>query len=167
MDFPTTKEMVKNLSDTINPKRKTTILIEQVAYQEALIQALQTEGYPAEGVNPHGQDKQARLRLVSSYVKNGNIFFPRHGSSEMVNQLVNFGVERYDDLVDAFTMMVNQVFVVKDSGLTSQGPMMIKISNIYPSVNLYSKGEDWADVEDRQMLRKCSRSKNNWRRLIG
>lgn len=165
MDFPTTKEMVKNLSETINPKRKTTILIEKIAYQEALVQALQTEGYPAEGVDPHGQDKIARLRLVSSYVKNGNIIFPRYGSAELVNQLVNFGVERYDDLVDAFTMMVNQVFVDKSSGLIHQDPIAVK-SNFYNRVNSRAGGEDWADREDRQMLHKIN-PRANWRRIIG
>lgn len=165
MDFPTTKEMIKNLSETINPKNKTTILIEKVAYQEALIQALQTEGYPAEGVDPHGQDKIARLRLVSSYVKTGSVYFPRYGSAELTNQLVNFGVERFDDLVDAFTMMVNQVFVDKSGGLTNQGPIVIKSTGLYSS-NIYSKGEDWADIEDRQILRKYKGSRN-WTRIIG
>ena len=33
----------------------------------------------------------------------------------LVEQLVGFGKERHDDLVDAFTMMVSSVFEKKDS----------------------------------------------------
>ncbi len=163
MDFPSTKELVKKLSDSVNPKRKTIILVEKVAYQEALIQALQTEGYPAEGISPHGGDKRARLHIASSYVKNGNVFFPHHESGELVNQLINFGVERYDDLVDAFTMMVNEVFSTKNSRLTHQEPIVIKVIN---SIRERNSGEDWADAEDRRMLNKIN-PRSKWHRIIG
>jgi len=163
-DFPTTKDLVEKLSSTVNPKYRTTILVEQVGYQEALIQALQKEGYPAVGINPHGGDKRARLHISSSYVKNGNIFFPRYGSSELVNQLVNFGVERYDDLVDAFTMMVNQVFGTKNNLLSDQGPVVVKAN-----FRMFNKrlGEDWADAEDRQIFKKYHRASSGWNRIYG
>ena len=163
-DFPTTKDLVEKLSNTVNQKYRTTILVEQVGYQEALIQALQKEGFPAVGINPHGGDKRARLNISSSYVKNGNIFFPRHGSAELLNQLVNFGVERYDDLVDAFTMMVNQVFGTNNSLVLNQGPICVKANFRIHNKNF---SEDWADAEDRQMLRKYNRSGSGWHRLCG
>jgi hypothetical protein len=116
------------------------------------------------GINPHGGDKRARLHISSSYVKNGNIFFPRLRSAELVNQLVNFGVERYDDLVDAFTMMVNQVFGTKNSLLSDQDPIAVKVN-----FRMFNKrlGEDWADVEDRQMLKKYHRPNSSWNRIYG
>lgn len=163
-DFPTTKDLVEKLSNTVNPKLRTTILVEQVGYQEALIQALQKEGYPALGIKPHGGDKRARLNISSSYVKNGNIFFPRYGSAELVNQLVNFGVERYDDLVDAFTMMVNQVFGTNNSLLLNQGPICVKANFRIHNKNF---GEDWADAEDRQMFKKYHRPNSSWNRIYG
>lgn len=163
MDFPTTKELVEKLSDSVNPGRRTIILVEQVGYQEALIQALQTEGYPAEGINPHGGDKRARLHVASSYIKNGNVLFPRHRSADLVNQLTNFGVERYDDLVDAFTMMVNEVFGTNNSRLTHHDPIAVisnfRFSNKHP-------GEDWADAEDRQMFKKYNRH-GSIKRIMG
>lgn len=163
-DFPTTKDLVEKLSNTVNPKYRTTVLVEQVGYQEALIQALQKEGYPAVGINPHGGDKRARLNISSSYVKNGSIFFPRYGSAELVNQLVNFGVERYDDLVDAFTMMVNEVFGTNNTHLFNQGPVVIK-ANIRAYCG--NRGEDWADVEDLQMFKKYHRTSSGWNRICG
>ena len=164
MNFPTTKELIERLSSTVDPRHKTTILVEQVGYQEALIQALKTEGYPVEGINPHGSDKRARLSVASSYVKNGNVFFPKHRSTELTDQLTNFGVEKYDDLVDAFTMMVNEVFGTNNSRLNSQGPISVNV--IGPSIYGRKSGEDWADVEDRQMLSRINR-RAKWRRIIG
>lgn len=135
-----------------------------MGYQEALIQALKKEGYPAIGINPHGGDKRARLNISSSYVKNGNIFFPRYGSAELVNQLVNFGVERYDDLVDAFTMMVNQVFGTNNSLLLNQGPISVKAN-----FRIHNKKpvEDWADADDRQIFKKYHRTSSGWNRIYG
>ncbi len=164
MNFPATKDLIEKLSNTVDPRHKTTILVEQVGYQEALIQALKVEGYPVEGINPHGSDKRARLSVASSYVKNGNVFFPKHRSAELVDQLVNFGVEKYDDLVDAFTMMVNEVFGTNNSHLNSQGPMSVKV--IGPSLYGRKSGEDWADAEDRRMLHRTNR-RAKWHRIIG
>lgn len=162
--FPETKDKIKKLSETINLKRKTPIFIEQVAYQEALIQALQTEGYPAEGIKPYGSDKRARLSVASSYVRNGNIFFPRSVSNELIQQLINFGVERYDDLADAFTMMVNQVFTTNNGILNNQDPISI---NSFPFfIKGLNTNEDWADREDREMLTKTNK-RGNWTRIIG
>ena len=160
MNFPATKELIEKLSNTVDPKHKTTILVEQVGYQEALIQALKTEGFPVEGINPHGSDKRARLNVASSYVKNGNVFFPKHRSTEIVDQLTNFGVEKYDDLVDAFTMMVNEVFGTKGSRLNSQGPTTIRV--LGPSIYGRNSGEDWADAEDRKMLARIN-PRAKWR----
>ena len=160
--FPETKDLIKNLSNTVDPRHKTLILIEQVAYQEALIQALQTEGYPAEGINPYGSDKRARLNVASSYVRNGNIFFPHSGSNELIQQLINFGVERYDDLADAFAMMVNQVFATSNGKLNHQDPICINSRSLFTIKGL-SRGEDWADIEDQKMLNKIN-PRGKWRR---
>ncbi len=164
INFPTTKEMIEKLSNTVNPKHKTVILVEQVGYQEALIQALKTEGYPVEGINPHGRDKRARLSVASSYVKNGNVFFPKNRSNELVDQLTNFGVEKNDDLADAFTMMVNEIFGNNNNRLNSQGPTTIQV--IGPSIYGRNSGEDWADADDRRMLSRIN-PRAKWHRIIG
>lgn len=161
--FPETKDLIKELSNTVDPKHKTPILVEQIAYQEALIQALQKEGYPAKGINPHGNDKRARLNLASSYVRNGNVLFPKNSSSELVDQLLNFGVERYDDLADAFTMMVSQVFA-SPNGLPSKGPMLVKC-NLYNSINISNSSNDWADTDDQRMLSRVN-PRAKWKRIL-
>jgi phage terminase large subunit-like protein len=46
-------------------------------------------------------------------IRNGNMFFPREGSEELIQQLVYFGVEKHDDLVDAFTIVLLKSLEVK------------------------------------------------------
>lgn len=76
------------------------IIIEDVAYQKALIQHLvHTHHLPVKSVKPIG-DKRSRLMEISAYFENGMVFFkPTH--DDVVLQLINFGSERYDDLVDS------------------------------------------------------------------
>ncbi len=158
MNFPDTKELIEKLSKTVNPRRKTVILVEQVGYQEALIQDLQTAGYPTEGVKPNGGDKRARLSIASSYVKNGNVFFPKNKSAELIDQLINFGVEKHDDLADAFTLMVNEVFGNRNNRLNPIMPIIVQLTGS----SMYNRfHEDWADAEDRRMFKK-GRRRESW-----
>ena len=53
-----------------------------------------------------GQDKRGRLALTSHAVQSGQVLFPRQGAEDLINQLTNFGIEKYDDLADAFSLLV-------------------------------------------------------------
>ena len=46
---------------------------------------------------------------VSCFIFKGKVFFPRTGAEVLIGQLVNFGVEKYDDLADAFTLLMAKV----------------------------------------------------------
>jgi hypothetical protein len=52
---------------------------------------------------------KARLSLTANSIKSGRILFPKRGAERLIEQLVGFGVERHDDLVDAFTILVLEV----------------------------------------------------------
>jgi hypothetical protein len=60
----------------------------------------------AEAVKVKGQDKRARLALTSHAVQSGQVVFPRQGAEDLINQLTNFGIEKHDDLADAFSLLV-------------------------------------------------------------
>lgn len=82
------------------------LIIEKVAYQEALVQQLQNDGVrDVEGVNPQG-DKRTRLTITSNMIKGGQVLFPKTGCEELIGQLTHFGTEKHDDLVDAFTISI-------------------------------------------------------------
>jgi predicted phage terminase large subunit-like protein len=84
------------------------VLVEEVGYQKAVIDQLQNEDCDAIGVKV-STDKRARLITVGNMIECGKIVFPRHGSEELIRQIVGFGVEKYCDLVDAFTLVANKV----------------------------------------------------------
>ena len=113
MGFPETIKQIKDLynanntifSDAVN------ILIEEVGYQKAVVDQLKNENYNAFGVKV-ATDKRARLMTVSNMIESGKIVFPRHGSEELVRQIVGFGTEKYCDLVDAFTLLANKAIEI-------------------------------------------------------
>src|SRR3989344_2121518 len=106
MDFPKTTEIIKSISRTLGNGSPTIMWIEGVAYQKALIDQLQSEGYPAKEYKPQGTDKRARLSLTSSLIQSGKIVFPRKGAEHLITQITGFGTERHDDLSDAFCILV-------------------------------------------------------------
>lgn len=68
---------------------------------------LDTQGVRAESVKVHA-DKRTRLALTSTLIKNGTILFPDKGCEELIQQLVGFGVEKHDDLADAFSLLIHK-----------------------------------------------------------
>ncbi|OGJ67711.1 hypothetical protein A2947_03275 [Candidatus Peribacteria bacterium RIFCSPLOWO2_01_FULL_54_110] len=102
-----TLERAKQLADcTKNGSSETKLYIEDVGYQASLAEFLKDKGYEAEGVKLKGQDKRSRLALASHPVQAGKVFFPREGAEELIDQLVNFGIEKHDDLADAFSLLI-------------------------------------------------------------
>ncbi|MDD5041971.1 MAG: hypothetical protein PHX87_02695 [Candidatus Peribacteraceae bacterium] len=101
-----TLERAKQLVDMTGGRDESKIYIEDVGYQSSLAELLTEEGYEAEAVPVKGQDKRGRLALTSHAVQSGQVLFPRQGAEDLINQLVNFGIERYDDLADAFSLLI-------------------------------------------------------------
>ena len=111
LDFPETVEtcVVLNASyksDFAEPA----FVIEGVGYQMSLIQQLEKEGiYNNIVVRPGKQDKRSRIVLTANLIKTGQILFPREGAEVLIQQLVHFGVERFDDVADAFANLVQSM----------------------------------------------------------
>lgn len=106
LNFPAQVDLMKNIKNTTMPNRSDALFVESVAYQEALPQMLEMQGITAEAIKPKG-DKRTRLALTSTAIKSGIIKFPRKGCEELIQQLVGFGVEKHDDIADAFSLLVN------------------------------------------------------------
>ncbi len=109
LDFPETVERCKLIQMGFEEGDHPEFLIEEVGYQKSLTDTLINEGIPAKGVKINSQDKRARLSLTANLIKSGRILFPRQGAKRLIEQLVGFGTERHDDLVDAFTLLVLEV----------------------------------------------------------
>lgn len=79
--------------------------VEDVQYQRAAIEEMERALLPVIAMRA-GSDKRARLRAIAVYIQNGTIVFPRKGCEDLIIQLLGFGVEEHDDLVDAFVYLV-------------------------------------------------------------
>jgi predicted phage terminase large subunit-like protein len=90
-------------NDTKIQWQNQTILLgmEDVAYQKSAIE----EFYRRYRIQPiavkQTKDKRARVETMVPYLENDQILFKHEGMDELINQLLNFGIERYDDCVDA------------------------------------------------------------------
>jgi predicted phage terminase large subunit-like protein len=109
LDFPSAIEKAKLLSSSLADRgRFATLYIENNQYQEAFVQMMQKEKYPAQGIHSQG-DKRTRLTLVTPLVKAGRIMFSRTNNESLVQELTGFGSERHDDLADAFAIVIGEI----------------------------------------------------------
>lgn len=108
MLFPKTIEVITNLHNELFMRfhSRTIVYVEAVAYQLAFAQQLIKNGVHAEEFKVAGLDKRSRLNITADYIQSGKILFPSHGAEDLIDQIVNFGIEKHDDLVDAFTTLV-------------------------------------------------------------
>lgn len=115
LSFNETIETAKGVSKALGGgEGYTQLWVEKVAYQAAAIEEMQNNGLPVEGVTV-SQDKRARLQTVSAYLQNGTVEFPVKGCEDLIIQLIGFGVEAHDDLVDAFVMLVQKLMAQWDT----------------------------------------------------
>lgn len=106
LSFTSTVNTLKEL-DAANHSPK--FYIEQTAYQAAVVQVLKADGLDVEGVTPKS-DKRSRLSMISDKIERGVILFPKKGAETLISQLVGYGIEKHDDLMDALTMAVLEHF---------------------------------------------------------
>ena len=116
IDFPETVETCKALNEnfkTVNEFCPPVFIVEDVGYQKSLPQQLEVNGLVVKCVRPGSQDKRSRIVLTAHHIKTGKVLFPRKGAEQLIQQLVHFGVEKYDDLADAFAHLVLHSFIEK------------------------------------------------------
>lgn len=112
INFVETCEEIKLLNYKLESKYSLTpeFLIESVAYQDAVVQQLKDSQVNVQGVKPQGE-KRERLSLSTTPMKEERVFFPFGKAKKLIQELLHFGVERHDDLADAFSMTVLEIVV--------------------------------------------------------
>ncbi len=109
MKFPDTFRETSTLLDRIGKeKSEVTILFESVGTLKGYADIYKLENYIVEEIHV-STDKRSRLSLAAPKVESGQVRFPKKGNDLLINQLIGFGVEKHDDLVDAFSMTINWV----------------------------------------------------------
>ena len=103
LDFDNTQKRAIQIRNEMPMGSK--FYVEDIGYQKAALQGMSKAGLSVFPMRPIS-DKRARLETISPYVKNGTVLFPEQGCENLIQQIINFGIEQHDDLVDAFVYMV-------------------------------------------------------------
>lgn len=109
MRLPNTVKNIRSLIDSWGKPSNYKIYIEEVGTQRGLTQWLEDEHIKAAGVEVGHSDKRTRLSIISNYIQSGRIRFPEKGIEKLKNQILNFGMTVNDDLVDAFTTLIQGI----------------------------------------------------------
>ena len=79
--------------------------VEGVAYQLAAVKEMKRKGVAAISVHPIS-DKRARLETAAVYIKSGMVRFPEHGMADLMTEMLGFGIEDHDDILDALVYLI-------------------------------------------------------------
>lgn len=100
----TIPEAIKRLSITCR-SLGSDIAVENTGLEIAMSQDPSLEDFKIEVFKLKGRDKRTRLSALSNLFYTGQILFPEKGSKsdQLIEQILGFGKEKHDDLVDAFS----------------------------------------------------------------
>ena len=109
LNFVQQIEILTSLYKQYPSNYKNSVLIENVGYQQSLSDSLKPHNVKTTLVSITS-DKRSRLACTAYLIQTGGILFPKNGTAdELINQIINFGVERYDDLADAFSLLLLKI----------------------------------------------------------
>ena len=121
MAFTASSNYVKSIDDTAPG---TIQIIEDKANGAPVLQQLQDEVAGMQAYNPGTSSKTARLEAASMYMQAGNVIFVASEHNDdtdkyqltaelqnLVDRLLLFPLVAHDDIIDAFDMLVNFVFM--------------------------------------------------------
>lgn len=109
LTFPATLDVISHIDTALRAQDEhPTIVVESNGFQEIYVKAISDVGCSVEGIK-QTSDKRSRLAVASHLIQNGTILFPRKGAEELITQLTGFGIERHDDLCDAFSITLDKV----------------------------------------------------------
>ena len=107
LEFPELKKYAIELFEKYTPD---TVLIEDKASGQSLIQELERETrIPLKKIKPD-KDKTARLNAAAPVVESGRVYLPANGEfvRDFRNEIEDFPGGENDDVVDAFTQFINE-----------------------------------------------------------
>lgn len=108
-----TSRKIAALNEAFQVSRPVFFGVEIVSYQASLLELINPTEVSVEPITPGGQDKHAWLTLYAARIQTGMVLFPAQGGDLLINQLTGFGSERYDDLADAFTIMMRRIDMLR------------------------------------------------------
>lgn len=83
--------------------------VEDVGYQKSAIQELVRRFHLPVKPIKRNIDKRARLEAIEPYFVSNQVFFRPNEDADVVNEILNFGIEEHDDRMDAFEISLRMV----------------------------------------------------------
>lgn len=111
-----TEEIVssaKLIQSTTSYKLK--VFVESNGMQSIYVDLFKRENINSEGIRSEA-DKAGRLSAVALLIQTGKVFFPDKGADHLVEQLLGFGKEKHDDMVDALSLLLRMVLEADTKG---------------------------------------------------
>lgn len=111
MEFPELVQSIKGEYERLtnrvaNPYFPVELFIEDFGSQVSIPQTLNADySIPAQGFKPKG-DKRSRAAELGRLVEKGIIVFPKTGCERLIQEMLDFGMELHEDLVDALGTVV-------------------------------------------------------------
>lgn len=105
------KEMYQKYPQTV------WILVETIAYQQALFHELIREGVPCRSYKPKaGKDKEMRARSASTFFEAERVYFPTNAKwlNDFTDELTSFPRGSHDDQVDAVSSLLEELSLLAD-----------------------------------------------------
>lgn len=155
-DINKTLDNIKELVASYGGKFNTRICVENTMLQGMFSQFLDKENYRAEAVNIGRMDKSERLHFSSRPIHLGEVFFPRFGCEELIEQIVDFKLTGHDDLLDAFTILILRMIEKKDAGGQVQFVNIVR-DKIDSPEKCHSR-QDWGKFIDNETEAEFSHS---------
>ncbi len=126
---------------SLNQRNRARVFIEDMGAQRIYVDEWNQEGCYAEGISLRSMSKQERMAIAAQYLQKGVIYFPVHGAELLKKQIIGLGIERHDDLADAFTTLVLGVRDMSPPSRFSLGELN----------GMYDKEKNYSD-EDRKFF---------------
>ena len=84
--------------------------------------------------------------MITKFIKDGTILFPKVGADVLITQLIGFGKEHHEDTVDALTMLVSKIIEEHENGRSLRG--YIKWVGGVPRPKPNPKNVKWPIIEE-------------------
>lgn len=146
-------EIIKTIGSLVNAyggKYSASLFIEDAMLQAYLAQHLKHKGYHAVGIKTHGLEKRTRFIMTTNQIKSGQILFPEQGAESLIKQMLNFGVEKHEDLVDGFTTLVQGLQEGSQKKKKGQAAILPLIREDPFKKRMPRNGKDWGRFLDRE-----------------
>lgn len=106
LKFDQATDIVIETIKTLGGRFETEVYVENVGAQDYFAQHLGSQSYFVKSVPIGNIDKHGRLYLSQKWISTGRVLFPETGAEKLIEQILGYGVEKHDDLLDAVTLLI-------------------------------------------------------------